>query len=80
MYRNIGQLECHEKKQIGDYTPSQTGLVFLLNGLTYAVSTQLWGYIARKREQSFHLIIYGLVIATISMMIVGPSPGIPLAP
>jgi predicted MFS family arabinose efflux permease len=65
--------------QIGDFTPAQSGMVFLVIGVAYSISSQVWGYIARKKDNVFFLIVFGFLTGMISIIIAGPWPGLPLS-
>lgn len=66
--------------QVGNYSASDSGLVFLVCSLFYSPCTQLVGLLAKKIEKSYKYIIFGTVLCLIACAIIGPMPGIPIKP
>jgi len=59
-------------------TPIQIGLMFVLNGLSYAVSTPIWGRLCDKCCPERVVSGIGAVIVAISFVLIGPCPLLPL--
>lgn len=66
-------LDIHVR-EVGDYSASQTGLVFLLSALVYAMSCQFVGFLAKTTEKSYKFILLGCFLCLISCVIIGPIP------
>lgn len=67
-------------EQVGDYSASQSGLIFLISALLYSMSTQFVGVLAKKNEKSYKYMILGTVLCLLSCVVIGPMPGIPMEP
>ena len=76
---NESTLDFH-LREIGNFSPSQVGKIFLISGLIYSFFTWGFGWVAKKWSNAYYLIYLGLVLLTCSFVIVGPLPFLPLAP
>lgn len=56
----------------------ELGLFFLLNSFLYAASSPLWGFVADKMDRTWILMFFGLMLNTLGLVLLGPSPFIPL--
>jgi len=54
------------------------GFMFMVNGLAYALSAPLWGQIGDKFKCPKVLIFVGSILVSISFLLLGPAPFIPL--
>ncbi len=60
--------------------PSIIALIFVLYGLTYAISNQVWGLITEKLLHSHVVCSLGILSCLIGYIIVGPLPFLPYDP
>ncbi|XP_071481859.1 MFS-type transporter SLC18B1-like [Diadema antillarum] len=58
------------------FTRSATivGLLFLLAGGCYAISSPIWGYLAEQFKISRLLVILGSIMSAVAFLLMGPSP------
>ena len=54
--------------------------MFLVSGVVYAVTTQLWGLLIEKRGHPHLFAICGYVFSTVCFVLCGPVYPIPLSP
>uniref|UniRef100_A0A2P2HZD3 MFS-type transporter SLC18B1-like n=1 Tax=Hirondellea gigas TaxID=1518452 RepID=A0A2P2HZD3_9CRUS len=59
-------------------SPFQIGLIFVLNGLSYAVSAPIWGRLCDKWLPERCATIIGALLVVVAFILVGPSPLIPI--
>ncbi|XP_071516664.1 MFS-type transporter SLC18B1-like [Panulirus ornatus] len=59
-------------------TPLKLGLMFVLNGSTYALTAPCWGWLCDQRLAPKTVTTFGAVVVVIAFMLVGPVPFIPL--
>uniref|UniRef100_A0A0P4WD93 Major facilitator superfamily (MFS) profile domain-containing protein n=1 Tax=Scylla olivacea TaxID=85551 RepID=A0A0P4WD93_SCYOL len=59
-------------------TPVQMGLMFILNGSTYALLAPFWGKMCDSYLSPRTLITFGAVVVAIAFTFVGPMPFVPL--
>ncbi|XP_059474514.1 MFS-type transporter SLC18B1-like [Neocloeon triangulifer] len=71
-------LEPHLRQY--NLTPQQVGLVFLLSSGVYAAASPLWGLLATRIGSHWLMMCFGLVLCTIGLLTVGPSPLLPFLP
>ena len=76
---NEATLDFHVR-EVGDFSATQSGLVFLLSALCYSMTTQFVGFVAKTNEKSYKYIIHGTVFTLISCIIIGPVPYFPMQP
>lgn len=76
---NEATLEYH-LREIGNFSPSQVGYIFLISGLIYSVFAYGIGYIANQWSKCYNMIFIGLILLTGAFVIVGPLPWIPVKP
>lgn len=55
-------------------SPLKLGLMFVLNGSTYALTAPCWGWLCDKRLAPRVVTTFGAVVVVISFMFVGPMP------
>lgn len=70
----------HHLREIANFSPSQSGRIFLISGLIYSFSTYGFGFIAKRWSKSYSLIFIGLSLLTCSFIFVGPLPFLPFKP
>jgi len=61
-----------------ELSPFQTGLVFVLNGGTYAISAPIWGKLCDKGMSPKLIILLGSLVVIVSFLLIGPAPFLPL--
>lgn len=61
-------------------SPFQTGLIFVLNGATYAISAPIWGKLCDKYLSPKFVIGIGCLVVALAFMLIGPAPFIPFEP
>lgn len=76
---NESTLDFH-LREIGNFSPSQVGKIFLISGLIYSFFTWGFGWVAKKWSNAYCLIYLGLVLLTCSFVFVGPLPFLPIEP
>lgn len=59
-------------------SPVQMGLMFILNGSTYALLAPFWGMMCDKYLAPRTLITFGAVVVVLSFTFVGPMPFLPI--
>ena len=59
-------------------TPIEIGLMFVLNGAMYAVSSPIWGRLCDKLLPERVVTMIGACVVAISFLLVGPCPLLPL--
>lgn len=57
-----------------DLTPVQMGLMFILNGSTYALLAPFWGMMCDKYLSPRTLITFGATVVVVSFTFIGPVP------
>eukprot|EP00093_Oithona_nana_P013817 13817.XXX_125192_123766_1 [CDS] Oithona nana genome sequencing. len=55
-------------------SPMLTGVLFMLEGLTYAICSPLWGYLLDKTQRPTMLFTIGCVTVLIGYSLLGPAP------
>jgi len=55
-------------------SPMLTGVLFMLEGLTYAIFSPLWGYLLDKTKRPYLLLTIGSVAVIIGYSLLGPAP------
>lgn len=76
---NVSTLDFH-LRQVGNFSPSQVGNVFLMAGLLYSFVTWATGYVTKKWSNAYYLIYLGLVMFAGSFIVFGPLPFLPWEP
>lgn len=76
---NDTTLEHHVSQEIG-LTPSQIGLLFLVGGGIYAMSTQLWGFLIQKFNRAHVFVVFGFIFSSLSLLLCGPAWPLPVKP
>lgn len=71
-----GVLEPHLRPL--SLSPVQMGLMFVLNGSTYALLAPFWGMMCDKYLAPRTLITFGAVVVVIAFTFVGPMPFLPM--
>lgn len=61
-------------------SPFQTGLMFIINGATYAAFAPLWGFLSDKFVLPRRIVALGALLTVLSFLFVGPAPFFPLEP
>ncbi|KAF2352408.1 Major facilitator superfamily [Trinorchestia longiramus] len=61
-----------------DLTPLQTGLVFVLNGASYALSAPIWGKLCDKGVPANIITLIGSITVVVAFLFLGPAPFLPL--
>ena len=59
-------------------TPVQMGLMFILNGSTYALLAPFWGMMCDKYLSPRTLITFGAVVVALAFTFIGPMPFLPM--
>lgn len=59
-------------------TPFQMGLMFVLNGATYAVSAPCWGWLCDRWLSPRSVTAFGAVTVAVAFLFVGPVPFLPI--
>ncbi|CAD6236491.1 GSCOCG00008210001-RA-CDS [Cotesia congregata] len=60
-----------------DLSPVVLGLMFVLNGGTYALTAPAWGWLCDRRMQPKLVTIIGCILIMIGFSLIGPAPFIP---
>lgn len=58
-------------------TPGQIGLIFLLFSALYGISSPAWGWLADKVHNHWSMMVWGLLLSTVGLLLLGPCPYIP---
>ncbi|PSN30862.1 hypothetical protein C0J52_20666 [Blattella germanica] len=58
-------------------TPEQIGLIFLLFSALYGVFSPIWGWLADRCNNHWSMMVTGLLICTVGLLLLGPSPLLP---
>lgn len=59
-------------------SPLQTGLMFVLNGATYAVSAPIWGKLCDRGLSPRLVVLIGSLVVAFAFLLLGPAPFLPL--
>lgn len=59
-------------------SPLQTGLMFVLNGATYALSAPIWGKLCDRGLSPKIVVLIGSLTVVLSFLLIGPAPFLPL--
>ncbi|KAA0193883.1 hypothetical protein HAZT_HAZT003132 [Hyalella azteca] len=59
-------------------SPFQTGLVFVLNGATYAASAPIWGKLCDKGVPPIIISLIGSLTVIVAFILLGPAPFLPI--
>lgn len=70
----------YEHFQFTTMTPTAKGGMFLVSGLLYAVTTQLWGLLIERYGHAHLFVIAGYMFAGICFILCGPMYPIPVKP
>ncbi|TKR59269.1 hypothetical protein L596_028968 [Steinernema carpocapsae] len=62
-----------------DISPTAMGAIFLLSSLAYTVTAPIWGYAIDKFKCTTHFIFAGSICVVPAMLLLGPSPILPLS-
>ncbi|XP_015782009.1 MFS-type transporter SLC18B1-like isoform X2 [Tetranychus urticae] len=73
---NDSSLEPHIR-EVANLSPFQTGSIFLASGLTYAIFSQLFGWIIDKMNDPTYLSSFSLFLCAFSIGFLGPLHGLP---
>ncbi|KDR11631.1 MFS-type transporter SLC18B1-like isoform X2 [Zootermopsis nevadensis] len=57
--------------------PEHIGLIFLLFSSLYGVFSLIWGWLADRCNNHWSMMVWGLLICTIGLLLLGPSPLLP---
>ncbi|XP_396217.2 MFS-type transporter SLC18B1 [Apis mellifera] len=60
-----------------DLSPIVLGLMFVINGGTYAITAPAWGWLCDKHSHPKVATVAGCILVVIGFMLVGPAPFIP---
>lgn len=66
--------------QFTTMTPTSVGGMFLVSGVLYALTTQLWGILIERFGHAHLFVIAGYVFACLCLLLCGPMYPIPLKP
>lgn len=69
---NDATLEHHVSDKL-KLKPSQIGLLFLLGGGIYAISTQIWGFVMQKFDKNHLFVLFGFFFEVLALLILGPA-------
>ena len=58
--------------------PAILGLVFVVQGLSYALAAPVWGYVCDKVVRPKICILIGCGLVIVGFLLIGPVPFIPL--
>lgn len=58
-------------------SPEHIGLIFLLFSALYGVFSPIWGWLADHCNNHWSMMVWGLLICTVGLLLLGPSPLIP---
>ncbi|XP_069676364.1 MFS-type transporter SLC18B1-like [Periplaneta americana] len=58
-------------------SPEQIGLIFLLFSALYGVFSPIWGWLADRCNNHWSMMVWGLLICTVGLLLLGPSPLLP---
>jgi len=61
-----------------ELSAKQISLFFLLSSVFYGLSSPCWGYLADKMTQTWILMVTGLLVSGFGLILIGPSPILPL--
>lgn len=61
-----------------DLSPIEIGLIFVLNGFSYAVAAPIWGRLCDRCLPERGVTIIGSIIVALAFLLVGPSPLLPI--
>ncbi|GFR14019.1 MFS-type transporter SLC18B1 [Trichonephila clavata] len=50
------------------------GLMFALNGIVYALTAPVWGWLCDNKSNSLTLSLFGCSINIFSLLLIGPAP------
>jgi len=59
-------------------SPLKMGFMFVLNGGAYALTAPLWGILCDKIKSPKLLVFIGAILVSVSFLLLGPAPFIPL--
>jgi MFS family permease len=57
--------------------PEHIGLIFLLFSTMYGVFSLIWGWLADRCNNHWSMMVWGLLICTVGLLLLGPSPLLP---
>lgn len=60
-----------------DLSPEKIGLIFLLFSALYGVFSPIWGWLADRANNHWSMMVWGLLLCTIGLLLLGPSPLLP---
>jgi MFS family permease len=58
-------------------SPERIGLIFLLFSALYGIFSAIWGYLADRCNNHWSMMVWGLLISTVGLLLLGPSPALP---
>ena len=61
-----------------DLTPAQVGLMFLVCAGTYTLLAPVWGYVVDHSTLSPVFMFCGALLSVVALLLVGPSPVLPV--
>ncbi|CAH0393352.1 unnamed protein product [Bemisia tabaci] len=67
-------LEPHLRASKFELSPIQLGLMFVINGGTYAVTAPCWGWVCDKLVSPKIITVLGSILLMISFCLIGPAP------
>lgn len=59
-------------------SPFQTGLMFIINGATYAIFAPLWGFLCDRFVLPRRIVGIGALMTVVAFLLMGPAPFIPM--
>ncbi|XP_018321088.1 MFS-type transporter SLC18B1-like [Agrilus planipennis] len=57
--------------------PEKVGLIFLMFSSIYAIFSPIWGWLCDRFQDHWSMMVWGLILNTISLLCVGPCPFLP---
>lgn len=58
-------------------SPEHIGLIFLLFSALYGIFSPIWGCLADRCNNPWSMMVWGLLICTVGLLLLGPSPLLP---
>jgi len=58
-------------------SPEHIGLIFLLFSALYGIFSPIWGCLADRCNNHWSMMVWGLLICTVGLLLLGPSPLLP---
>lgn len=63
-----------------ELSPVVLGVMFVINGGTYALTAPCWGWLVDKRCSAKYVTLVGALLLIISFHLIGPAPYFPSPP